>query len=32
MTIESDGKTSLALAPSDPAPSESSPTEVELAV
>jgi len=32
MTIEPDGKTSLALAPSDPAPSESSPTEVELAV
>jgi len=32
MTIEPDGKTSLALAPSDPAPSESLPTEVELAV
>ena len=31
VTIESDGKTSLALAPSDPAPSESSPTQMETA-
>ena len=29
VTIESDGKTSLALAPSDPTPSESSPTQME---